>query len=259
MKAPQKIVQLSDIHLLGDVGESLEGVDACQNLEEVRAAIETEMGDFDLMVLTGDLAHEGTEKAYSALRRVLGPWWERVRCVPGNHDFRGAFSRVLKGRESEEQLGFEHNLNGWRVIGLDTLMEGKAPGRLQKDQIHQLEAARRSEPEMPTLLFMHHPPLPVGSSWIDAMSLENPADLERVASDWPGLRGVFCGHVHQDFVGSLGGVPVWTTPSTAIQILPGSDQFVLDTRFGPGWRLIRLYEDTIETEVFYLPRKENAG
>ena len=104
---------------------------------------------------------------------------------------------------------------------------------------------------MPTLLFLHHPPIPVGS-WIDPLGLKNRGEGEKILKKYD-IRGCFAGHVHHEFEGQWGSIPVYTTPSTVYQIMGGTQEFRADP-IPPGFRVIELKRDSFCTRVVRLPR-----
>ncbi|MCQ6463558.1 3',5'-cyclic-AMP phosphodiesterase, partial [Vibrio parahaemolyticus] len=53
------------------------------------------------------------------------------------------------------------------------------------------------------------------------------------------VKGILCGHVHQDINVIHKGIRVMATPSTSVQFKPNSDDFALDTT-SPAWRELEL-------------------
>ncbi|TDC62588.1 metallophosphoesterase family protein [Actinomadura sp. GC306] len=127
-------------------------------------------------------------------------------CTPGEHQgndcYRDAFSS--SGSSSGETY-FAHDLNGLRVIGLDTYDKpgnGGDAGGLSPAQEAWLETELRQDPDRPTLVFGHHPlfvendPLAVtGTRSIDAgQSLRILAAYNRT----PGVFLHHAGHTHRN-------------------------------------------------------------
>ena len=95
----------------------------------------------------------------------------------------------------------------------------------------------------------HHPPMAVGSPWLDKMGLQNPAELFSITDRHPQSRGVICGHVHQEFSGKHGALQLFATPSTCVQFTPGSVSYGQDDK-PPAYRHLLLHAGgEIETEV----------
>ena len=81
-----RIVQVTDPHLYRDTDGVLAGISTWKTFRAVLAQIERQHGDFDFLVLTGDLAQDEEFDTYLMLREALGDWLERCRIIPGNHD-----------------------------------------------------------------------------------------------------------------------------------------------------------------------------
>lgn len=246
-----RIVQLTDLHLTAAPEGRSWRADVWQNLRRALGYVRNELGSVDLLVLTGDLANERRPETYARLREAVREWSDRLHVVPGNHDnremVRAAFGdRLLPGSAT---LNFVAPLGGFRLVGLDTLRPWRIHGRLGEEQLAWLGRELR-QAATPTILFMHHPPIRVGTWWLDKDVVRDHEPLRALVQGSP-VRAVFCGHVHQESTGRFGGAEVWTTPSTAYQfpphaILPGSD------RTPPAFRVIELDGERLETRVVRL-------
>ncbi len=244
-----RVVQLSDLHLTSSEEARTRGVDVWSALRQVLQAVD-ELAP-DRIVLTGDLATIGRSDTYRQLRRLLEPWWDRVRILPGNHDDRAKLRAELALPEERRTASFSEAVAGWRLIGLDTKRPMRVHGRLGVDQLAWLERELARTPE-PALLFLHHPPVRVGTWWLDRDLLRDARDLERVLTESGRVRALFCGHVHQEFQGTLAGSDVFTTPSTAYQFRPRT---LVPARLGVeprGFRVVDLDGDSVATRVVRL-------
>ena len=77
---------------------------------------------------------------------------------------------------------------------------------------------------------------------MDTMQIENAEDLFAVLQHHPNVRGIVCGHVHQVIEAEYRGIPIFGTPSTCFQFMPGQAQFGLDP-VPPGYRWLALHAD----------------
>lgn len=203
MPTPVRFLQLSDLHLVfhapeGDrLGTAL--ADHIRPLELVRKALRAECAEPpDFLLLTGDLADRGGAREYQALRGLLREEMPGVPVValPGNHDGREAFCRYMLDEPPRVSVDQVFDIDGLRVIALDT-GEGGVITREQTVWIEQL--LRRPAPRG-TLLAMHHP--------LYRQSPMNPAGFPPdfaplvARSD---IAGIFCGHTHENYVGSFAG------------------------------------------------------
>jgi 3',5'-cyclic AMP phosphodiesterase CpdA len=92
-------------------------------------------------------------------------------------------------------------------------------GRLGAERLAWLDARLAEERETPTIVAMHHPPLLLGIPAWDAIGLPDAdrAALGEIIAGHPHVRRIVAGHVHRTALGSVGGCPVFTCPSTWIQ------------------------------------------
>ena len=106
------------------------------------------------------------------------------------------------------------------MVGLDTSRPGQDGGRVEDQDIARLDAVLATEPGTPTVLAMHHPPVPTGVRSLDAIGL--PArDRDAVAAlllRHPQVQVVACGHVHRAMATTLGGAAVVIAPGVSSQL-----------------------------------------
>lgn len=186
------------------------------------------------------------------LREALGHWMNRCRLVPGNHDnpvkLRKAFPELLS--ESDRALTFELLAGGWRIVGLDSHVPGETKGCVSADQLAWLETRLASGRTTPTLIFVHHPPVPIHVAWLDDLGLDEASHLVELVETSPQVKAVCAGHVHQEFSGRIGAAAVYTTPSTCVQFGARTEK-TFDTKMA-GYRTFTLDGDRHQTEVYRL-------
>ena len=102
------------------------------------------------------------------------------------------------------------------------------------------------------MLCLHHPPVKIGSAWLDTVGLDEPEEFfERIGASGKVRLAIF-GHVHQEYDSEHHGVQIIGTPSTCAQFKPGSDDFAVDDR-PPAYRRIQLHADgQFETELLWV-------
>ncbi len=102
------------------------------------------------------------------------------------------------------------------------------------------------------LVFLHHPPVPMGSAWLDNVGMRNGNEfLERLRT-LRRVRAVTFGHVHQSYDDDYEGIRILATPSTCRQFKPNSDEFATDDR-PPAYRRITLTDDgQVDTELMWI-------
>lgn len=245
-----ELLHITDPHLFADESRRLYGVDTAESLRLVLAAALAE-GRPDAVLVTGDIGDDFSAGAYGHFRRRLGPIGVPVYCLPGNHDDPALMTTLLNG--GGFQFCGRARLGDWGLVLLDTHLPGAPSGRLSDAELARLGADVRSFGDAPVLVALHHPPVPVGSAWLDACGLENAAATLAVLDALPTVRAVVSGHVHQVFELVRGGLHILTTPSTGAQFTPHTARCVMDRR-PPGYRWLRLHPDgSLTTRVGWLP------
>jgi len=129
----------------------------------------------------------------------------------------------------------------WIIIMLDTFLPETHAGCLSVTELEFLDQALTEHKDKHALICLHHPPVSVGSPWMDRMGLQNPADLFSITDCHPQVRGMLCGHIHQEFNSAHNTVQLMATPSTCVQFAPRSDAYVRDDT-APGYRRVQLFD-----------------
>jgi len=251
---PSDVLQITDLHLQADRKSTLKDVCTYDTfvrvLNSIRDRCASGEWEFEHIVISGDLTHDERLESYQILRELLTDWVPRCRLLPGNHDDRALMSQAFPEQipAGDEFVNFSVESGGWRLIGLDSHVPGKVYGQLGRNQIDWLAGELAAYASQPTMLFTHHPPVDIGSAWLDGIGLRDADSLLEVVEAFPQVRAVCSGHVHQEFSGSVGNMQVLTTPSTGVQFAPREDELVCDTR-QPGFRTFKFSDDTFESRV----------
>ncbi len=173
----------------------------------------------DLLVVSGDLAEDGTPEVYALIAERLARIGLPVLAVPGNHDVREPMAAALPGATQLSQGGFLRSfkdLGDLVVLGIDTLVDGASHGDLCATRLAMLEEDLRATAGRERLLVMHHPPFATGIAAMDAIGLRRgTAELAALLAAYPGTQAILCGHVHRSIQASLSGVPIRLAPSAS--------------------------------------------
>lgn len=250
---PQRLLQLTDLHLFADAAGRLHGVPTRANLNEVLAHVAEHAGRLDCVVVTGDLAQDERLETYAVVRDALNRLGIPYEVLSGNHDNRDAMRQVFPeiGQSVAGRVTFVRTLGSWRLIGLDSQIAGEVGGRLGVAQLEWLRGLLE-ESAVPTLLFVHHPPFEVGSPWIDRLRLEDDDELLTLIEKHPCVRGIAAGHVHQVCETAQAGARLMTSPATAFQFVPDVPTAMYDA-IAPGYRIFELDESSFRSQVVRLP------
>ncbi|VEH56482.1 3',5'-cyclic adenosine monophosphate phosphodiesterase CpdA [Providencia rustigianii] len=148
----------------------------------------------------------------------------------------------------------------WQILMLDSQLQDVAHGELSEQQLEWMKACLDAEPTRTTLIMLHHHPLPSGCTWLDQHSLRNSHILADYLKNYPNVKAMLCGHIHQEMDEDWHGIRLLATPSTCVQFKPHCTNFALDC-MAPGWRYLELCIDEnghreITTHVHRLNTRE---
>ena len=208
-----------------------------------------------MVAMTGDLIQDDSRAAYDQFCDLMTPLNLPVHCVPGNHDIR----ELMRDAVSQEPFHYcdSVRINNWLITGIDSCMDGDAGGRIDDDEMDRLAGILADTDAEHVLICLHHPPLPVGSKWLDQVGLKNSDEFLRIIAQHGNVRAAIFGHVHQEFEGLHEAIQIIGTPSTCRQFMVASDEFALDDN-PPAYRRVSLNADgTVEHELIWLDPVEN--
>ncbi|WP_350352542.1 phosphodiesterase [Microbacterium sp. A8/3-1] len=252
--ASHVLIHVSDPHFLAG-GARLGGrYDVETNFARTLAAIRAVHPHPAAIVVTGDLADLGEPDAYGRLRAAVEPVAADLDApviwVAGNHDERPALRRdLLDLPPTEEPVTGVWDLDGLRVIALDTSVPGWHHGDLDPGQLAWLAETLAQPAPHGTLLAMHHPPLPSHLPLFDILELRHQDELADIirGSD---VRGILAGHLHYSSHGTFAGVPVSVASATCYTMnvaLPAAEVNGMDA--AQAFQLVHVHPDTITHSV----------
>lgn len=233
-----RVAQVTDTHLLADPEARLRGVVTQSTLRTVLAEVARERPD--LILLTGDLADLGEPEAYRHLVELINPLQIPAYWLPGNHDDPTIMPDLFAGSWIRTASSFQ--VGNWRVILLNSVVPGASHGLLSPEALEDLNRALAEEPECPTLVALHHNPVPIGSPMMDSMGLKSPEEFFKQIDSAPQVRVILFGHIHWAFHTRRGTVDIYGTPSSCKQ-LPPNGEFTDPEEALPGFRLLELYPE----------------
>ncbi len=202
------------------------------------------------VLVTGDLIQDDSEMAYARFREFLLPLKLRIHCVPGNHDVRDLM-RPVCGRPPFSYCAYEE-IGDWLLVGMDSCVRGQAGGAVSTEELDRLSDIVVRSPAKHVLVFLHHPPVPMGSKWLDGVGMKNGDELLERLRTLKRVRALTFGHVHQAYDDMYEGIRVLATPSTCRQFKPASDDFAVDDK-PPAYRRIALLPDgSVDTELVWI-------
>lgn len=267
-----RFVQISDHHLGDDAGAINRGYATAWALERVLDAIDAADGHgADFLLSTGDLVDVGTPEAYRFAASLLGVTpagrppgpLRTVRggreraptyLIPGNHDPRDAWCASLFPDAALEgpHLDLAWDVADTAFVHLDQGTSGRA-GTLREASLAFLDEVLSLG--RPTVLVLHHHPIPVGVPWLDRAV---PEGVDRLWSrlDRPNLLGVLFGHAHASVDRRVAGVPVLGLRSTCFQFAASEEpSFVIQPLH---YRLVSIERGVLDSALYEVPLTGDA-
>ena len=259
--AERVLVHISDTHLLD--GRRLFGsIDSDTPLRRLLERLVASGQQVDALVFTGDLADRAESGAYLRLRELVAPFALQLGApvvwVMGNHDEREPFSEVLfGGPATAEPQDRACDLDGLRVIALDTSVPGYHHGELTPAQLEWLGNELASPAPKGTILALHHPPIPTPIELMGVIELQDQGALARVI-EGTDVRGLLAGHLHYSTFSTFAGVPVSVCAASCYTIdLLGIEGTILSAvPGGLSASLVHVYPDQL---VFSTVPLEDSG
>lgn len=247
---PVRVLHLTDPHLFADRDGALRGTVTLATLQSVLDHYRLSGWNADVIALTGDLIQDDSAAAYRHCRDLLGGLGLPIQCVPGNHDVRSLMRDALPDPPFKYCGAAE--FGNWLVAGIDSCAAGRAGGVVTDEEIARMKSMIASSGADHVIVCLHHPPVRVGSAWLDSVGLDNGAQILAELAALGRVRIALFGHVHQAYDKLHGAVRVVGTPSTCRQFLPNSDEFAVDDR-PPAYRRLALFADgRVETELVWV-------
>jgi Icc protein len=252
--ASHLVVHLSDTHFLGDAALLHGRIDTDRT---VRSAFEQLEGSGlrpDALVITGDVADRGEPGAYRRVRDLVETGADRIGArviwVMGNHDVRGPFrTELLREQASDAPVDAVFDVNGLRIVALDTSVPGYHHGELSRAQLDWLTDVLREPSPHGTLLALHHPPLPTPLPLMDILELREQGELASVIAG-SDIRGILGGHLHYSTTGLFAGIPVSVAAATCYTMdltAPVRDLTGMDG--GQAVNLVHVYDTQVVHSV----------
>jgi 3',5'-cyclic AMP phosphodiesterase CpdA len=213
-RPPAVLVQLSDLHLRA--GE--DGAGPARRLEQAVRCVFALAPRPDAVLLSGDLADVPSSAAYERAHELLAPLGLPLHAIPGNHDDRDLLRHRFGPAPAPTgaPVRFAVNCGRLRLVGCDSTRPGSEGGALGDEQLGWLEQTLAGEPNTPTLLALHHPPVLTGVRSMDAIALAGPdrISLEALLGRHPQVQAITCGHVHTAMITHFAARPLLVCPST---------------------------------------------
>ncbi|GAB2664845.1 hypothetical protein GCM10027169_28940 [Gordonia jinhuaensis] len=138
-----------------------------------------------------------------------------------------------------------YDLDGLRVIALDSTVHGQHHGEITDAQLEWLSDVLATSAPHGTLLALHHPPLP---SPIGLIRLVELREQERLAQVLQGtdVRAILAGHLHYSTSSTFAGIPVSVASATCYtEDLNAEHPTMRGQNGGQSFNLVHVYADRV--------------
>ncbi len=260
--APRHVVaHLSDPHLIGGGGLHHGVIDNVAQLRRALDRLAAVSPAPQALVFTGDLADRAEPDAYATLRSIVEPAAAAMGAVVvwtmGNHDERAPFARGLFDSDDDGPQDRVHEVDGLRIVALDTSVPGHHHGDLGAEQLAWLADVLATPAEHGTLLAMHHPPMPLPMlRAAELIELHDQQALAKVITGARGdVRGILAGHLHLSTWSTFAGVPVSVASASCYTSDPAPvDRFVSGVDANQAFTMVHAYDDRLVHTLVPLER-----
>lgn len=212
------IAQISDSHIdpAHDSGPARLGdLEAC--VDDINALDPAP----DLVIHTGDMAHNGDGEKYRLALGILKKLKKPLFICAGNRDERSLLAAQFASghRLMPDAPYVQYAVDDFpvRLIALDTLSAQSNQGDFCPERADNLRRILATDVLKPTVVFMHHPPFEITESKYPRQyeQWESAERLAGVLKDNSQVVRGFCGHSHRHATGTVAGIPFSTAPSVA--------------------------------------------
>ena len=243
----QTVVQISDTHLMQSPHAQFVGMNPEDTFLGLMQHIQATHSPIDCLVHTGDLAQEAHPHTYTRYLEYMGSLKIPFYQTPGNHDDLNCFP--LQNYERVSVI----DLKPWSIILINSAVKGRTDGCIAETDLQMLIYFLEQHQDRHIIVACHHHPIEMQSHWIDQHKLKNTPDFANVLKQYPNIKAVIHGHVHQEAHQKLGHIDIFSVPSTCVQFKPKSYNFALDA-MAPGYRILKLHDNgEFFTQVYRVP------
>lgn len=204
------VLQISDTHLRAEPNTPVD-----PNPDASLVATIDAIGDVhaDLVLLTGDLADDGSVAALDRLRAAVDEFSSPILAIAGNHDDLDNVRTVFGAADTVE-------VGAWRVVGVESLIPGEIHGAVDVDEL--TDRLDRLD-DRPTLVAIHHPPR--SPSTHPMFQLIGAEQMLAALQARPHVRAVVSGHLHEAFDRAAGSLQLYGAPSSYYAIQHSGDDY----------------------------------
>tara|TARA_X000000368_G_scaffold242103_1_gene191274 strand:- start:247 stop:1011 length:765 start_codon:yes stop_codon:yes gene_type:complete len=219
------IAQISDTHLI--CVSSKFKVIAENRIKYLENCVSNILGlrpQPDAIIHTGDVSHNGLIEEYRLAYKILNRLNSPIFFTPGNRDdknnLKSIFLHSYLTNAERDQFIYSTYFKDFRIISMDTSCKKNNQGEITLKGLEIFSQILMENKEIPTVIFMHHPPYDVSLS--SNKNIEYNSE-KLIPKFWKILEsfnviGLFCGHIHRNFQTKVGNIISQTLPPIALDL-----------------------------------------
>ena len=173
----------------------------------------------DFFIMSGDLINDNPDY-YIDYIKLCNQLNKPYYLMMGNHDKRKDLKKSIINKDLIDKNGFinftiDHNF--LKIICLDTAIEGSIEGELTEASLIWLEEELKKNLKKNTIIFMHHPPIKIGSALFDHIKCKNGDVFLSLLKKYNNVSKIIFGHVHCIYSKALENLTLISCPSSSFQ------------------------------------------
>ncbi len=232
------IIQITDTHIVLPNNKAYGIADTAENLIACINSINSLEPKADVVLVTGDISNNAKYQELAHAKSILDKLNAPYFVIPGNHDNREDM-RTIYG-DFSCPVAKENNFINYvidqydvRFIALDSTIPGKPGAEICSERANWLDQQLAKQPNKPTIIFMHHPPVKCGVLETDKDGFIGADLLGDVIEKYSSVKAILCGHIHLQAHINWRNTVVSIAPSTQMRLmldltLQKESQFYLD-------------------------------
>ena len=211
--------QISDTHFMHKGERIYDQIETYSQFDKVIEYCKNLNPNPDFYIMSGDLIQDNP-KYYHEYIELCNKLKKPYYLMMGNHDIRNSLKHHISNKKLINESGFVNFIIDYdflKIICLDTVIEDSIEGNITLDTFDWLESELEKDIKKPTIIFMHHPPISIGSILFDDIKCKNGNDFLSLIKKYPKILKIVFGHVHCIYNIELEGLSLLSCPSSSFQ------------------------------------------
>ena len=173
----------------------------------------------DVVIHTGDLSHNGHKEEYTLTKSIMDELQVPYLITAGNRDsvknLVNEFGLTSQRNLDQHFIQYSADVTSYRLVSVDTSSQDSNLGFLNFQKLAHLDKLLGQNPDRPTIIFMHHPPITLSNSNPSKHEYKNyrmVKNFAEIVDRHPQIITILCGHIHRSFSSYINASPVLAMP-----------------------------------------------